>query len=368
MKFTTTKKNILTAVSNAERFTGKQITLPILQSILFEVRENTCTIRTTNLELGAELSFPCKVEKDGVAVVSPKLLLGILQNIQEDSVLFEVKQGVFFVETETSNTKLNSISSEEFPLIPKIVATQSFIISRENLIFALGQVLPAVSISDFKPEISGVYLFVSEKNIVCAATDTFRLAEKNIFLTQKTDGKFSCIIPFRMAQEIIRTLSNTENEDAINVGVGDNQFMVSWGKSRIVSRVIDGNFPEYKAIIPKDFTTSFIIPREAILQRVRMAGVLTGKLNDIVLRTKKNTISVLSVNPELGTTNSSFATPVKGGEIMVTLNAKYFSDGITSCGGENIFIGMNNENSPILLKNPEDNSFVYIVMPIRNTP
>lgn len=368
MKFTTTKKNILTAVSNAERFTGKQITLPILQSVLFEVRENTCTIRTTNLELGAELSFPCKIEKDGVAVVSPKLLLGILQNTQEDSILFEVKQGVLFVETKTSNTKLNIVSPKEFPFIPKIIATQSFIISRESLIFALGQVLPAVSVSDFKPEINGVYLSVLEKNIICAATDTFRLAEKNAFLDKKTDEKFSCIIPFRMAQEITRTLGSIENEDTINMGVGDNQLVVSWGKSRIVSRVVDGNFPEYKTIIPKDFAVSFLIPREAILQRVRMATVLTGKLNDIVLRTKKNTISVLSVNPEVGTTSSSFATPVKGGEIMVTLNAKYFSDGIISCGGENIFIGMNNENSPILLKNPEDNSFIYIVMPIKNTP
>jgi DNA polymerase III subunit beta len=180
--------------------------------------------------------------------------------------------------------------------------------------------------------------------------------------------KFSCIIPIKIAQEIVRTLGNLDDVSNIEVGVGDNQFVVFWETSRIVSRVIDGNFPEYKPIIPKDFGISFSIPQEAILRQVRMANTLTGKLNDIILKTTKNEVLVLSVNPELGTTNSLFSTPIKGGEVSTTLNARYFTDGITSCGGENIFIGINNENSPILLKNPEDNSFLYIIMPIRNTP
>lgn len=368
MKLTTTKKNIVVAISNAERFTGKQITLPTLQSILLETKGNTCTIKATNLEIGIEASFSCKTDREGIFAVSPKLLFGILQHIQEESVTLELKQGIIFIETETSHTKLNTTPSDDFPLIPKIKTTTSFFVSRTGFVSAMEQILPAVSLSDFKPEIGGVYLAASGKNATFAATDTFRLAEKKIFLEKEVNGKFSCIIPLKMAQEIVRTLGTTEEVASVEVGVGDNQLMISWNASRMVSRVIDGNFPEYKAIIPNNFGITFSIPRDAILRRVRMANVLTGKLNDVVLKTGKNEISVLSVNPELGTTSSSFSTPVKGKEATATLNARYFSDGIASCGGDNIFIGMNDENSPLLLKNPEDDSFLYIVMPIRNTP
>lgn len=368
MKFTTTKKNIITAVSNAERFTGKQITLPTLQSILFETKGNICVIKATNLEIGIEASFACKTNQDGTAAVSPRLLLGILQHTQEESITFELKQNTLFIETNTSHTKLNTIPTEDFPIIPKIKITNSFLVSRINFINALEQVLPAVSLSDFKPEIGGVYIVASGKSAVLAATDTFRLAEKKFFLEKEITGKFSCIIPFKIANEIVRTLSTAEDVVLVEVGVGDNQLVVLWNGSRMVSRVIDGNFPEYQTIIPKDFGITFSIPGEAILRRVKMANVLTGKLNDVVLKTGKNEISVLSVNLELGTTNSSFATPVKGKETTATLNARYFADGIASCKGENIFIGMNDEKSPILLKNPEDDSFLYIVMPIRNTP
>lgn len=368
MKLTATKKNIITALVNTERCAGKQITLPILQTVLFEVRKNICALKATNLETGIKYIFPCKAEVDGVTTVSPRLLLGILQNTQEESVSFEVKQGVFFVKTKTSNAKLNTTSSDEFPLIPKIKQTQSCVVSKNTLIEAFEQVLPAVSTSDFKPEISGVYFSVFGKNALCAATDTFRLAEKKIILTKEANGSFSCIIPFKMVQEAARILRSVEDVNDIEVGVGDNQFMISWNGSRMVSRVIDGSFPEYKTIIPNNFNTSFTIPHEAILQKVRLVNILTGKLNDVVLKTKQTEISVLSINPELGAADSSFATPVKGDEVMVTLNARYFTDGITSCGGENIFIGLNNEQSPVLLKNPEDESFLYIVMPIRNTP
>lgn len=368
MKFIATKKNIITAISNAERFTGKQITLPVLQSVFFEIKNNSCVIKATNLEVGIEASFACKTNQDGTAAVSPRLLLGILQHTQEESITFELKQNVLFLDTNTSHTKLNTIPSEDFPIIPKIKISNSFFVSRTNLINALEQVLPAVSLSDFKPEISGVFITVSGKSVVLAATDTFRLAEKKFFLEKEISGKFSCIIPFKIANEIMRTLSTIEDAVFVEVGVGDNQLVVLWNGSYMVSRVIDGNFPEYNAIIPKDFGITFSIPGEAILRRVKMANVLTGKLNDIVLKTGKNEISVLSVNPELGATNSSFATPVKGKETTATLNARYLTDGIIACGGENVFIGMNNENSPMILKNPEDDSFLYIVMPIRNTP
>lgn len=355
-------------VSNAERFIGKQVTLPALQSILLEVKGVICGIKATNLEIGLDASFSCKAEQDGVVAIPPRLLLGILQHTQEESVVLELKQKTLFIDTKTSSTKLNITSPEEFPIIPKVKTTHSFFISRVNFIHAMEQVLPAVSFSDFKPEISGVYLLASGKHVVLATTDTFRLAEKNIYLENEVKNKFSCIIPLKMAQEIVRTLGSMDEIDVVEVGVGDNQFVVLWDASWMVSRVIDGNFPEYQAIIPKDFEITFTIPCEAILRRVRMAHVLTGKLNDVILKTGKNEISVLSVNPELGTTSSFFATPVKGKEATATLNARYFADGIASCGGENIFIGMNNENSPIILKNPEDDSFLYIVMPIRNTP
>lgn len=368
MKFIAIKKNIIAAISNTERCAGKLITLPALQSILFEVKENICAIKATNLEIGIQYSFPCKADKDGITAVFPRLLLGILLNTQEELISFETKQETFIIKTETSNTKLNTVSSEEFPLIPKIKTTQSFIVSKNAFVEALEQVLPAVSVLDFKPEISGIYLSVSGRNAVLAATDTFRLAEKKLFLTKEANGKFSCIIPFRTAQEAARTLRSVENIQEVEIGIGDNQLIILWDGSRMVSRLIEGNFPEYKTIVPKDFNVVFTIPGEAILQRVRMANVLTGKLNDVVLKTGKNEISVLSVNPELGATSSTFTTPIKGNEIMVTLNARYLADGIVSCGGKNIFIGMNNEQSPLLLKNPDDETFLYIVMPIRNTP
>ena len=365
MKIVCLKNNLLPPSITAERFIGKNVTLSILNSVLLETKNKKLYISATDLEIAFEAEIVCKVVQEGRITIPIKIFNQILQSIPDNEIILERKGNLLYITFGDSEVFIHSTSEGDFPIIPEIKSTS--LITMPAVLFktALTQVSPAVSFSDVKPEISGIYFNIEKKRVVLTSTDTFRLAEKTIFLNTGDNKKDSFIIPYKTAQELMRIIGD-DADGEFRIYHKEGHALFIFQNMNITSRLIDGNFPEYKAIIPTSFTTSAVANKKELIQKVRLASVVSGKLFDILLQFSQNEIEVSAQSQEVGKTHSKIKTKIKGKDVSISFNYRYFLQGIDATQNqEEIFIGANSDTTPVLLSDPNDNSFLYIVMPIR---
>lgn len=363
MKFTCTTEYLKRALGSAERFTGKNITLPVLANVLLEVNNDTLRITATNLESAIQVVVHGNGVGLGNVCVPAKVLSSFVQSIGDEKIQLEEKQGSLIIKTDTRDTRINGVAPDEFPLIPKIKKTHSITLPVSVFCEGIERVLPAVSASEFKPELAGVFVNISPTSMKLAGTDTFRLAEKTITFEQKKEiDPFSFIMPSRISQEIVRVLAH---EEEVNISIGENQILFETDGCMIISRLTEGNFPEYSGIIPKNFETSCFIAKDAFTNAVRASSIFASKLQEVTMGIKNRNLEVKSLNQDVGEYKNIIPCSPSGKDIMIGFNYRYLLDGLQSVNENEIFFGLNGEQSPSLIKNKSDNSFLYVVMPIR---
>ena len=374
MKFICLKENLEKALIIAERFTGKNITLPILGNILLETSETALFVTATNLEYAIRIKVAGKIEKVGRVSVPAKIVSSLLQSTRSEKVDLEEKQGSLFIKTDTRDIRINGIIAEDFPLLPKIQKTYSVTVDGPSLVNNLAKVLPAVSFSEFKPELNGVFFKAVNNSFYLAATDTFRLAESRLTLAEKIqNNEINFILPQKTAQEIARLPVKEELE----ISGGDNQILFETEDIKIISRTIEGNFPAYEGIIPKKFEAASYVDKEKLVEAIRSSSIFASKLQEVRLNLTRQILEVTASNPEIGdyktkievqSSGKSFsASAQEGGETGISLgfNFRYLLDGLAALDDEEIFLGLNSENAPTLVRNREDDFFKYVLMPIR---
>ena len=363
MKFTCVTEYLKKALASAERFTGKNITLPILGNVLLEADGNTLYITATNLESAIRVAVHGSSAHSGKACVPVKVLSSFIQSVGDEKIQIEEKQGNVIVKTDTRDTRINGVAADDFPLIPKIKKTNSISVPVAALCDGLSRVLPAVSLSEFKPELNGVFVHATPSSLRLAATDTFRLAEKTIsFESKKDTDTFSFIMPHKISQELTRVLVGS---DEVAVSIGENQILLETDGIMIVSRLTEGNFPEYSAIIPKNFETSCFVAKEAFVSAVRASSIFASKLQEVTTGVKNRNLEIKSLNQDVGEYKNTIPCAPSGKDLIIGFNYRYLLDGLQSTHEDEIFFGLNGEQSPSLIKNKSDGSFLYVVMPIR---
>lgn len=364
MKFVCVKENLEYAVSIAERFTGKNITLPILSNILIESKNNLILVTATNLEYALQILVPGKIYREGKISVPAKILSQLLQLIKNKRLECEARQENLIINTDTQNVCINGTKTEDFPLIPKLNVTSSFLVDPKLLQDNLIKIMPAVSTSEFKPELSGVFFRVSLNSLELAATDTFRLTESKITISKKREGdSFSFILPHRVSQEIARIFGE-KNED-VKISIGDNQVVFEIEGIKVLSRLIDGNFPEYSSIIPKQFSVTAFLNRQEFIDAVKSSSIFASRIQGVNIHFYDKVLEISSTNPDIGENKIKIPVSYTGGKVQLNFNYRYLLDGINSLSEEELFIGVNDETKPSLIHDKSDNSFKYILMPIR---
>lgn len=362
MKISCLTEKLKNYISIIERFTGKNINLPILNNILINAKDNNIILSATNLEIGAEVAFACKVLKEGSITVPAKIFSQVINSLDNDKVNLEEKNSILEVKTEDSSVKINGLSSKEFPIIPRIKKVScSFNVEEQNLINSIVSVLPSVSSSEIKPEISGVYFSISGENMKVVGTDTFRLAESKVDLLKKADS-MSFILPKSTALEVGRIGKDGE----VNINIGDNQIEFNFENIFLISRLVEGKFPEYEGIIPKNFETIFEVEKEEFIRKVKASSILSSKLNDITLKVDSGLLKIVTSNPEVGEYTSSLELGSKPNPVVVSFNHRYLLDGLGSINDNVIYFQINGETNPAMLRGKSDRNFIYIIMPIKN--
>ena len=366
MKFSCITSHLTRAAGIAERFCGKNIALPALSHVLIEAEGNTITVTATNLEHAVLWRVPGRVAHKGKVCLPAKIFSSLLQSFGDEKIEAEEEHGNLRLKTESRDGKINGISVDDFPLVPKVKKTATFSIAAPVLAENLSRTLPAVSGSEFKQELAGVFMHAGGDTLTFAATDTFRLAECALPLATVMSGDaVSCIIPERTAQEMTRILDH--DAGSAEVSLGENQLLVEVAEGKIISRLIEGNFPDYRAIIPTRFTTSAYIKKNELLAGIRSASIFASKLQETTVRFSSRGLEIAAANPDVGDYRVMVPAAFEGKEIAMSFNWRYLLDGVQSLEDEELFFGCTQESSPALLRNKSHQRFSYVVMPIRLT-
>jgi DNA polymerase-3 subunit beta len=353
-------------VLQAERVAGKNHSLPILNCIYLEAKKNNLLIRSTNLDLGIEITMPVKVVTEG-SVVIPSNVLGVfLSNLKgEEHITLQTEKDTNTLNVNSSNysTKIKTFETEEFPTIPQVALGKSFKITPFDLISGLKSVFYAASPNSIKAELGSVYVYPEENELVFVATDSFRLAEKRVGVKNLSDFS-SLLIPSKNISEIIKVLEQAKGEVVIHVE--KNQIAFEYDHVYLTSRVIDGIFPDYRQIIPKDKTTEVVLLKQDFIHALKIAHIFSNKLQQLRLSVlpSKKVFEVQTKNTDIGENTNQMDAMFSGEDVEMNFNQKYVVDCLQSISVDSISLNFNGPQKPLVIHGISDPSFLYLVMPM----
>ena len=366
------KENLKQALNITERIIGRNLTLPILNNLLLSIENNKLKISSTNLEVGINCWVTGKIKEKGNITVPAKLINDFINNLPNKKVELKAKNKQLEIKCEKFKANIKSLPAEDFPIIPKIKGKPLIKINGNILKNGFSQVVEIASLSESRPEISGIYVKFEKNLIKLAATDSFRLAEKNIETKINHLSDQSIIIPQRTAQELIRILGEKDpslegQEQEVEVILSGNQILFDFGYVQLISRLIEGKFPDYQQLIPNSFQNQLTISREELVNNIRIASLFSGKINDIkvFLNPKKSQVEISARDTDLGENKSQIETKIEGEEIEIVFNHRYLLDGLNHILSDKVFLGLNNTTQPVVIRPVGDLSYTYVVMPIR---
>lgn len=365
MKAECIKDKLKEGVIIAERVTGRNLTLPILSSILIETGNKVLIIKSTNLEAGVEIEIPAKIDEPGSLAVNAIILNNFLTNLNKEvKVQLTTENDNLRITTENTNTLIKALPTDDFPIIPKINQEKGFNLNSRVLAEGLRAVVFSAALSDIKPEISSVYIYNKEEELFFVATDSFRLAEKKVVLDKEIKEVINLIIPLKSVTEIIRIIENLDTN--LIISFNKNQLAIQTDNLYLTLRIIDGVYPDYKQIIPTKFITEFNLKKEDLLNVLKLSNIFTDKFNQINfdLNPNSNTLEIESHNQEVGESKFSLLTKVKGDPLTTSFNAKYLIDSLSSIDSNEIKLRFADKNKPLLMSGVGDDNFLYLVMPI----
>lgn len=363
MKLECNLEKLKNGIIQAEKITGKNLTLPVLNSVLIEAFGKNLKLKAINLNLGIEINIPAKIEKEGKIAINGAVLLNIFNNLfQEESVFLEEENTNLIIKTKKNKIKLKSQSYEDFPNIPTVEG-ESFEIESKKVIEGFKSVYYSSSVSDIKPEISSVFVYSKEDVLFFVATDSFRLAEKKI-KTKNNLNIEGILIPQKNINDILRVFGDLNTNLKINFNKNQISFLSE--NIYLTSRIIDGVFPDYTQIIPKEFKTEAVVLKQDLLNALKISNVFLDKINQINLsiNIKNKILELYCLNNNIGENKTNIDAVLNGEDVNLSFNYKYLMESFPSINTDSLSVKLNDTNKPIVITPISDNSFLYLIMPM----
>lgn len=366
MKFTCTQENLVHGLNAVNRVASKSAVLAILNNVLLVAEEGRVQLQTTNLELAIIVTIRAKVEVAGRYTVPSRLLTEFTSLLGNERVTLETVDGGLKVTSGHTQTTIKGSAAEDFPVLPTHDAPTEVTIPSNTLKSALESTIFAAANDESRPEISGTLLVLQDGKCVLAATDSYRLAETSSTLLSTSQTTQKVIVPSRTAQELLRI--TPDDETVVKILVGDDQARFVFPDTEIITRIIEGQFPDYQQIIPSGWETKIVCDREDLVSNVRAASLFckTG-INDlsIFVDPEHKQLRISAANTQLGEHEATVAAEIEGPEQHFIFNYRYLLDGVASLGGSTLTIELLDQNTPAVLRNPERTNVLYLLMPIR---
>jgi len=374
MKFSSLQENLKQGMFIVGHVAGKNINLPILGNVMIETKNGDIKLITTDLELGIINKIRGKIEKEGSFTINSKIFYDYISLLPNKKIEIEQKENNLIIKTEKYNTKIAGQSIEEFPLIPRIEKNSYISLNIKEFKKAVAQIIFAVSANESRIELSGIFFNINKNRLTMAATDSYRLAEKEIRINAGLEEENkSIIIPAKTLQELIRILSAEqdivgEDNGEIKIYLSESQILFTFRLTELISRLIEGQYPDYKQIIPPQGKTKAIVDRQELLRAVKASSLFskTG-INDINLDfpSGQNKAIISSTSGMVGENIAEIDARVSGEDNGIVVNYRYLLDGLNNIDSENIIIEVIDNNTPCIIRPEKEEGYLYIIMPIK---
>ncbi len=364
MKIICTQENLKNGLLTVGRIISSSNSLPILNNILIKSENGLLKLSSTNLEIGITTYIRCKIEEEGEITILCKTITELIGSFPNQNIELKTENGQMKVETENYHTQIKTLPAEEFPLIPVLENNNTLELDAQELKQALDQVVFAVSTNQTQPEISGVLLSFEGKNLTIAATDRYRLAERKLVLPKNDSGDQQIIVPHKTILEISRVIGGQKGN--IEVKFTTSQIAFKFNNTEIISRLVDGQYPDYKQIIPTEFPTQVTVKKPELLSALKASSIFSQTSNSVKFEYGDNSLKLSTESQDLGKSEVDIAATVEGKSGMVMLNYHYIIDCLNSISSENVIMKIIDDSSPSLILPESQSDYLYLVMPIKS--
>ena len=368
MKLTILKNDLSWGLSNISRVITGRGQLPVLSNVLIEATKNGLVLSGTNLDLGMRVTLGGKIEEEGSLTVPAKTLTEFVSSIIFETVEITTQGDKLKVVSGKQQATLAGIPAAEFPIIPKMGKNKdkSFVFPHQIISEIATSVAYAASSDESRPVLTGVRFSVFGNQLIVVATDGFRLAKKTIKIDDATILGEGLILPARTIVELSRLVESSKDEVSMTWIPENNQVIFGLGEIELVSRILQGNFPDTEKIIPKDFKTELKIDREELLKDLRAAGIFARENSNIVKFSVQGLVlRVQASGGQIGENESEIEIETEGEDLETAFNFKYLLDFLNSVVGERITMRLNEPTSAAVLGVDGQEDLVALIMPVR---
>jgi len=367
MNLTITKEQILIGLQAVQNVVSTRTTLPILSNVLLRAEGEQVEFTATDLDVTVACRVEAKVKKGGSITVPVKKLFGIVRELGGNEIDIETdEKNVASIRCNSSFYKINGLSADEFPPLPKFKDDKKVSLPQETVKAMMRKTSFAVSTDESRYVLNGIFISLKDHKMTMVATDGRRLAlvDEEVDISEKSSGEF--IVPAKAVTELNRLLLDKGD---VEIKFGENQASFTMKDDKgfsvlVISKLIEGNYPNYRQVIPAEVKERVPLNREEFLQALRRAEIMTSeKANSVKLTFGKNNLAITANSPEVGEARETLAVNYKGKEMAIAFNPRYLIDALNALAEDEVFFELIDELSPGVLK--INGPFLYVVMPMR---
>ena len=368
MKIVCYKDKILKAINSVVKGVASKTTMPILEGILIQTNDNEIKLTTYDLEIGIEYVMECEVQEQGSTVVNAIMFSEIIRKLPDTEIHISVNdKNLLEIECEGSLYKLATMNPDEFPELPKIEIENSIEVDQNVLKNMIRKTIFAVSSEESRPIFTGCLFEVESNKLSLVAVDGFRLALRSIYLSKQTNN-FSAVIPGKTLNEVNKIIS--DSFEPVKIGVAKNQALFEMDNCKVVTRILDGEFLNYKNVIPSNWETRVKVNKNSLQNSFERVSLISSSS---VEKEKKYPVKVqvdigkvvISCTNQTGDAKEELYVATEGKNLEAGFNPKYFLDAFRAIDDEEVFIDFGTSISPCIIRPVDNGDYIYMILPIR---
>lgn len=363
MKFTIQTQELNAGISTVVKAMGSRTTISILEGIYTEASGDSLLLRCTDLSLQIETVVPAAIEEEGACVMPGRLFSELVRRLPGEETEVYTQKDTVYINSGRARTNVQSENASEFHSMPPVKEEYSVVLSQGTLKSMIRQCIFASAQDDSKPILTGVLLEMRPDALCMVALDGYRLALRRENLLSGAAEK-DAVVPARSLLEIGRMLE--EREDSVKVIFSGTHVMMDMGHTKVTTRLLDGEFIRYKQILPDSHTTRVQVNRQELLDSIERVSLMAreGKKNHIKFSFAADVLT-LSANSEIGSSEEELSVNIIGSDLDIAFNAKYFSDVLKVLEDNELYLDMNNNISPCVVRPIQGERYYYLVLPVR---
>lgn len=363
MKLTVTQENLSRALNTVSRTASSRGSLPILSNVLLKTSNNQLLVEATNLDVAISETIGAKIKTEGSITVPARLMQDYVSSLPASTLTLEVEDNKLHLSTDHHDSSINGTPADDFPIMPIIDKGEVLELSGSSFKSALQQVLFAASSDEARPVLTGLYLHTHDDILYAVATDSYRLAEKQL---GKNSKDVSLLIPASSLQDVLRVMK--DDDSPINIQYDDQQARFSVGSVELVTRLIEGSYPDYRRLLPKESATVAVLKRSDMQEITKVSSLFAREAAGgvtIAINEEKQEVSIRSIASQVGENTAVAAAEVKG-DAVITMNSRYIIDALAAFEGEKVQLNVNGKLDPCLLTSPDGGNYLHVVMPVKS--